>query len=82
MKANVNLDADAYGFASAYAKAKGIPLGAAISELLRRLEQTPGASVGVSPRLKTTPRGYFVKAKKGLRITSEMVRESAEDDLV
>lgn len=80
MRANINLDTEAYRFASAYANAKGIPLGAAISELLRRAEQMPEAQPEASSRLKKSRRGYFVKAKTGKVITPEMVRESAEDD--
>jgi hypothetical protein len=81
MRANVNLDADAYRFASAYASAKGIPLGAAISELLRRAEQ--GSKQGSdSPRLKTSPHGYLVIARTGNPVTSEMVKELSEDELV
>jgi hypothetical protein len=81
-RANIHLDDDAYSFASAYANAKGIPLGAAVSELLRRAEQIPEPPIGASPRLKTSPRGYFVKAKTGRVITSEMVKEVSEEDPV
>ena len=82
-RANINLDNDAYDFAFAYASAKGLPLGAAVSELLRqRAEQTPELPISVSPRLKRTPRGYLVKAKTGRVVTPEMVKEASEDDLV
>ena len=81
-RTNIHLDNDVYDFASAYASAKGLPLGTAVSELLRqRAEQMPESLVGVSPRLKRTRRGYFVKAKTGRAVTPEMVKESAEDDL-
>jgi hypothetical protein len=80
-RANINLDNDAYDFASAYASAKGIPLGSAVSELLRRAEQMPEPPVNASPRLKKSRRGYLVKAGTGRVITPEMVRESSEDDL-
>ena len=82
MRTNINLDADAYSFASAYASAKGIPLGAAISELLRRAEQTPEPPIGASSRLKTDKDGFLVVAKAGHVITTEMVKEASEDDLV
>ncbi len=78
MRANVNLDADVYVFASTYASAKGIPLGAAISELLRRAEQAPEPASAV---LKTNRRGLLVKAKAGRVVTPAMVRERSEDDL-
>jgi hypothetical protein len=79
MRANVNLDTDAYSFASAYAKAKGMPLGAAISELLRRAEQMPEPPTS---RLKTDEEGYLVVARTGKVITPEMVKEGSEDSLV
>jgi hypothetical protein len=78
MRANVNIDADAYIFASAYASAKGIPLGAAISELLRRAEQAPEPP---SPLLTTNKRGLLVKAKAGRVVTPEMAKALSEDDL-
>ncbi len=77
MRANVNLDTDAYTFASTYASAKGIPLGAAISQLLRRAEQSPEPS---SPLLTRNRRGMLVRAKGDRVITPEMVKELSEDD--
>jgi hypothetical protein len=79
-RANIHLDADAYAFASSYASAKGIALGAAVGELLRRVEQFPEPSMDTSTRLKTGPRGYLVKAKTGKVVTPEMVREASEED--
>lgn len=81
MRANVNLDEDAYSFASAYAGAKGIPLGAAISELLRRAEQTPEPPLSASPRLKTDKQGLLVVKASGWAITSKRVKDESEDDL-
>jgi len=81
-RANINLDADAYNFAVAYANAKGIPLGAAVSELLRRAEQLPETPNSAFPRLKTSPRGYLVKAKTGKVVTPETVKEASEDELL
>jgi hypothetical protein len=82
IRANINLDADAYGFASAYAAAKGMPLGAAVSELLRRVENGPESTDAASPRLIEGPLGYLVKAKTGRVITPEMVKEGSEDEFV
>ena len=78
MRANVNLDPDVYLFASTYASAKGIPLGAAISELLRRAEQAPEPE---SSRTTVNHRGLLVKRKTGKAVTPEMVRDLAEDDV-
>jgi hypothetical protein len=83
MRTSVNLDADVYSFASAYADAKGITLSAAISELVRRAEQVPEPGPGGdSPRLKTSPHGYLVIAGTGDVLTPEMVKEASEDELV
>ncbi len=82
-RANINLDSDVYDFASAYASAKGIALGAAVSELLRqRAEQVPQSPATVSHRLKTNSRGLLVRAYTGKAVTPEMVREASEDDLL
>ena len=78
MRANVNLDPDAYTFASTYASAKGLPLGAAISELLRRAEQAPESP---SHQLIRNRRGLLVKAKAGRTVTPEMVKELSEDEI-
>lgn len=80
-RANINLDSDAYSFASAYASAKGMPLGAAVSELLRqRADQVPEPLITASRRLRTNSHGLLVKAKTGKIITPEMVKESSEED--
>jgi negative regulator of replication initiation len=80
-RANINLDADVYDFASAYAAARGLALGAAVSELLRRVQQMSKPANMESPRLKKTRRGFLVVAKTGQVITPEKVKEFAEDDL-
>jgi hypothetical protein len=81
IRANINLDPDAYSFASAYANAKGMPLGAAVSELLRqRAEQSPESLITASHRLRKNSHGLLVKAKTGKVITPEIVKESSEDD--
>ena len=81
MRMTVNLDADVYSFTSAYAGAKGITLSAAIGELIRRAEQVPEPG-NDSPRLKTSPHGYLVIGGTDDLLTPEMVKKTAEDDLV
>lgn len=81
IRANINLDADAYSFASAYAAAKGIPLGAAVSEILRRAEKTPQLPEIEPSRVIMGPHGYLVRARSGRRITPEMVKEGSEDEV-
>ncbi len=77
MRANINLNTHAYDFASSYARAKGLPLGAAISELLIRAEQAPEPP---SPHIITNSRGMLVLAKGDRVVTPAMVKELSEDD--
>jgi hypothetical protein len=80
-RANVNLDNDAYSVATAYAAARGIALGAAISEIIRRAEHAPELPLSASPKLKRDRHGVLIVKAAGPVITSEMVREESEDDL-
>ncbi len=80
-RANIHLDADVYDFASAYAAARGLALGAAVSELLRRVQQVSKPANMESPGLKRTRRGFLVVAKTGQVITPDKAKEFAEDDL-
>lgn len=80
-RANINIDNDAYNAATAYAAARGLALGAAISELIRRAEQAPELPVSASPKLKRNKHGILVVKAAGRVITSEIVREESEDDL-
>lgn len=77
MRTSINIDADAYEFASAYAHAKGITLGAAVSELVRRAENAPEPR---SSRLKMDEHGLLVVVG-GEPITSEMVKKLSEDSI-
>jgi hypothetical protein len=81
-RANVNLDNDAYSVATAYAAARGLALGAAISELIRRAEQAHELPPSASPRLRRDQHGVLIVKATGSVITSEMVRSESEDDLV
>ncbi|WP_058188207.1 hypothetical protein [Terracidiphilus gabretensis] len=79
IRTNVNLEPHAYDFAYAYARANGIPLGKAISELLRKAENTQQTLVP-SPRLVRNEYGYLELPATGHPITPEMVKELSEDD--
>jgi hypothetical protein len=78
IRANIYLDTDAYSFAAAYASAKGIPLGAAVSELLLRAE---GSMQPPSPPLKKNSRGLLVRARSGRAVTPAMVKAASEDEV-
>ena len=80
-RANINLDNDAYSVATAFAAARGIALGAAISELIRRTEQAPELPLSASPKHKRDQHGILIVKAAGPGLTSEMVREESEDDL-
>jgi hypothetical protein len=81
MRTTLNLDDDVHRFASTYAHAKGISLSEAISELVRKAEVVPEPGAD-SPRLKISPHGYLVIAGTGDTLTSDMVKEASEDELV
>ena len=81
-RANINIDNDAYSAAAAYAAARGIALGAAVSELIRRAEQAPELPLSASPKLKRDKHGFLVVKAAGPVISSATVREESEDHLV
>ena len=78
MRTTVNLDDDAYELALLCAKGRGITLGAAISELVRKATQTQN-SEELSPNLKRLPNGMLVARARGRVITSEMVKAALEE---
>jgi len=80
-RTNLHIDNDALTFASSYANAKGVSLGIAVSELIRRAERTTGQEIP-SSRLVMNRHGYLEIADTGDRITPEMVKDASEDDLV
>jgi hypothetical protein len=80
-RTNLHLDNEALEFASLYAGARGINLGVAVSELIRRAERTSEPSASASPKLKKDRYGFLVVKADGPAITSEMVKEESEDDL-
>ena len=72
MRTNVTLEDDIYQIVSVYASAKGMTLGAAIGELIRKA--APQAQ-SPSSRLITAPNGLRIVPSQGKVITSEMVRK-------
>ena len=71
-RTNLHLDNDALAFASSYANAKGVSLGIAVSELIRRAERMAGQEIS-SSRLVMNKHGYLEIADTGDRITPERV---------
>lgn len=82
MRTSITLDDDVYGLATLYANAKGITLGAAIGELVRRGEAVRRPEPPPS-ELERLPNGLLVFASRGdgRVITSEMVKAYSEDEL-
>lgn len=79
MRTNINIGDDAREVAKAYANARGITLGEAITDLIRK---------GLSAESQQEPRkfarsfaGFPVFPKSGRTITTEMVRKAEEDDI-
>jgi macrodomain Ter protein organizer (MatP/YcbG family) len=80
MRTSITLDDDVYQLASMYAAGRGITLGAAVSELVRKAEAGPRSVSGLSG-IKTAPNGLPVFASRGRVLTSEMVKDAQEDDV-
>jgi predicted DNA-binding ribbon-helix-helix protein len=80
MRTSITLDDDVYQLASMYAAGRGITLGAAVGELVRRTNTTPRPSSD-SSRIKTLPNGLRVFASRGRVITPEMVKATQEDEI-
>jgi hypothetical protein len=77
MRTNINLDDDVHQFAQMYAGAKGISLSAAVSELVRRAQDTQPPA----PELRrSTMTGLATFPASRQTLTSKMVRD-AETDL-
>ena len=79
MRTTVNLDEDVYELASLYAKGRGVTLGAAIGELVRKGHGAPSSEPATS-RLKRQPNGLLVFPRRGRAITPEMVAQALEED--
>ena len=62
-----------------YAKGRGVTLGAAIGELVRKGHAAPPAEP-VTSRLKRLPSGLLVFPRRGRTITPEMVKQALEED--
>ena len=75
MRTNVTLDDDVHQFVSIYATAKGITLGAAIGELIRKAEAAPPAQ----PELHRSASGLAMFPPTGKVLTPEMVKEAESE---
>jgi hypothetical protein len=80
MRTTITLDDDVYELASHYAAARGVTLGTAVGELVRRVNAAPRPSSDLSG-IKIAPNGLPVFASRGRVITSEMVKAAQEDGI-
>jgi hypothetical protein len=77
MRTSVTLDDDIHELASIYATARGITLGAALGELIRKAQQAERSD---SSSIEIGAHGLPVFRSRGRVITPEMVRKFQEDD--
>jgi hypothetical protein len=75
MRTNINIDDDVHQLASIYAAAKGITLGAAISELIRKAETTPQPA----PDIRRSPNGLPCFPPTGKGLTLETIKEAESE---
>jgi len=79
MRTSVTLDEDVYQIATLYARGRGVTLGAAIGEMVRKATSAP-PSGSPSPNLVRVPNGLLIIPARGRVITNEMVKAALEED--
>lgn len=75
MRTTLSLDDDAHQIAAVYAAARGITLGAAIGELIRRAETIPAEA----PDIRRSPNGLPCFPPTGRILKSEMIKEAESE---
>lgn len=81
MRTNVNLADDAREFAEIYAHANGFTLGEAITELIRKGQQTASAASEPS-KFGRSASGFPTLPPRNRILTTEMVLKAQEEDFV
>jgi hypothetical protein len=79
MRTTITLDNETHEFAAYYARARGLSLSAAISELIKKAEATP-ARAPEDFKIERSPNGLPLLPRTGRTITSEMVKQLQEDE--
>ena len=72
MRITITLDDDAHQFASIYARARGITLSAAISELIHKAEAAPQPA----PDIRRSASGLPCFPPTGIPLTAQMVKDA------
>ncbi len=78
MRTTITLDDETHEFAVYYAKAKGLSLGKAIDELIRKAQGPQEAE----PDIRKDQRGFpmFPPSESGVILTNEMVKKLDEEE--
>jgi hypothetical protein len=71
MRVRLTLDKDAHEFAACYARGRGLSLGAAISELVRKAQTAPAPMLDI----RFSQDGFPMFPPTGRKVTSEMVKK-------
>lgn len=77
MRTTINLDDEIHDFAVYYARARGLTLGAAIDELIRKAKAAPAPPL---PEIEHSPNGLPMFPRTGRTITTEMVKKLEEEE--
>jgi hypothetical protein len=75
MRTNVTLSEDVHQYASIYAASKGITLGAAIDELIRKAETIPEPA----PDIRRSANGLPCFPPTGKPLTMQMVKDAESE---
>ena len=78
MRTTVTMDDEVHEYAAYYARARGLTLGAAISELVRKARDAKEPI----PDIRRSPNGFpmFPPTGKGGELTTEMVKKLEEEE--
>jgi hypothetical protein len=79
VKTTINLDDEIYELARVYASARGITLGNAIGELVRKADA--GRTDTLESQIRIGANGLPVLISRGRTLTPEMVKAFAEDEV-
>jgi hypothetical protein len=77
MRVRLTLDEDAHDFAAYYARVRGLSLGVAISELIRKAQTAPPPAL---KKLRRSRNGLPLLPKTGRVITSELVKKLDDEE--
>jgi hypothetical protein len=78
MRTTITLDDETHEFAAYYARAKGITLGAAIDELIRKAQEAQAQPP--APTVHRLANGFPVFSSSGKTITPELIKRLEEEE--